>query len=70
MSPLLAPGLPLSASPYKGEEKSEEQRMARYEHLPIYKTAMDLAVYLEQVVRNFTGEEKGSGVFFEWFGNN
>ena len=23
--------------------------MARYEHLPIYKTAMDLAVYLEQV---------------------
>lgn len=28
--------------------------MARYEHLPIYKTAMDLAVYLEQVVRNFS----------------
>ena len=27
--------------------------MARYEHLPIYKTAMDLTVYLEQVVRNF-----------------
>ena len=23
--------------------------MARYEHVPIYKTAMDLAVYLEQV---------------------
>ena len=28
--------------------------MARYEHLPIYKTAMDLAVYCEQVVRNFS----------------
>ena len=27
--------------------------MAHYEHLPIYKTAMDLVVYLEQVVRNF-----------------
>jgi hypothetical protein len=27
--------------------------MARYEHLPIYKTAMDLAVYLEQAVRQF-----------------
>ena len=28
--------------------------MARYEHLPIYKTAMDLTVCLEQVVRNFS----------------
>lgn len=28
--------------------------MARYEHLPIYKTAMDLMVYIEQVVRNFS----------------
>jgi hypothetical protein len=32
--------------------------MARYEHLPIYKTAMDLAVYLEQVVRNFSRYHK------------
>lgn len=28
--------------------------MARYEHLPIYKTAMDLAIYLEKIVRNFS----------------
>jgi len=27
-------------------------RMARYEHLPIYKKAMDLTVYLEKIVRN------------------
>ena len=27
--------------------------MARYEHLPIYKKAMDLTVYLEKIVRNF-----------------
>jgi hypothetical protein len=26
--------------------------MARYEHVPIYKTAMDLTVYREQVVHN------------------
>jgi hypothetical protein len=32
--------------------------MARYEHLPIYKTAMDLAVYLEQIVRNFSRHHK------------
>ena len=32
--------------------------MARYEHLPIYKTAMDLAVSLEQVVRNFSRDHK------------
>jgi hypothetical protein len=27
--------------------------MARYEHLPIYRKAMELSVYLEQVVRQF-----------------
>lgn len=32
--------------------------MARYEHLPIYKTAMDLPVYVEQVVRNFSRYHK------------
>ena len=32
--------------------------MARYEHLPIYKTAMDLTVYFEQVVRNFSRYHK------------
>ena len=32
--------------------------MARYEHLPIYKTAMDLAVYVEQVMRNFSRYHK------------
>ena len=32
--------------------------MARYEHLPIYKTAMELTVYLEQVVRNFSRYHK------------
>jgi hypothetical protein len=32
--------------------------MARYEHLPIYKTAMDLTVYVEQVVRNFSRYHK------------
>ena len=32
--------------------------MARYEHVPIYNTAMDLAVYVEQVVRNFSRDHK------------
>lgn len=32
--------------------------MARYEHLPMYKTAMDLTVYVEQVVRNFSRYHK------------
>jgi len=34
--------------------------MARYEHLPIYKKAIDLAVYLQQVVRNFSRYNKYS----------
>ena len=32
--------------------------MARYEHLPIYKKAMDLAIYLEGIVRVFSGYQK------------
>ena len=28
--------------------------MARYEHLPLYKTAMVLTVYIETVVRTFS----------------
>ncbi len=32
--------------------------MARYEHLPIYKKAMELAVYLQNVVRNFSRYDK------------
>jgi hypothetical protein len=32
--------------------------MARYEHAPISKTAMDLTVYREQVVRQFSRDHK------------
>lgn len=32
--------------------------MARYEHLPIYKKAMELAVYLQGIVRNFSRYDK------------
>jgi len=32
--------------------------MVRYEHLPIYKTAMDWAMYLKQMVRNFSRYHK------------
>ncbi len=32
--------------------------MAQYEHLPIYKKAMDLAVYLEKIVRSFSRYHK------------
>jgi hypothetical protein len=32
--------------------------MARYEHLPIYKKAMDLTIYFEKVVRNFHQYQK------------
>jgi len=32
--------------------------MARYEHLPIYKQAFDVAVYMEKVVTNFSRYHK------------
>ncbi len=32
--------------------------MARYEHLPIYKAAFDLNVYVEQIVRHFSRYHK------------
>jgi hypothetical protein len=32
--------------------------MARYEHLPIYKKAMDLTVYFEKIVSNFSRYNK------------
>ena len=32
--------------------------MARYEHLPIYKSAFDLNVYVEKTVRNFSRYHK------------
>jgi len=32
--------------------------MAQYEHLPIYKKAMDVAVYFEKIVKNFSRYNK------------
>ena len=32
--------------------------MAQYEHLPIYKSAMDVAVYFEKTVKNFSRYHK------------
>ena len=32
--------------------------MARYEHLPIYKEAFDLALYFEKAVRGFSRYDK------------
>jgi len=32
--------------------------MARYEHLPIYKAALDMAVYFERIVANFSRYHK------------
>ena len=32
--------------------------MARYQHLPIYKKAMDLTIYLEKIVRSFSRYHK------------
>jgi len=34
--------------------------MARYEHLPLYKKAIELAVYLQTVVKNFSRYNKYS----------
>jgi hypothetical protein len=34
--------------------------MARYEHLPIYRAAFDLAVHVEKIVRNFSRYHKYS----------
>ncbi len=34
--------------------------MARYEHLPIYKTAMEMAVYLQNRIKNFSRYNKYS----------
>jgi hypothetical protein len=34
--------------------------MARYEHLPIYRAAFDLAVHVEKLVRGFTRYHKYS----------
>lgn len=44
--------------------------MARYEHLPIYKKAMDLTVYFEKIVRNFSRYNKytlGSELLMQGF---
>ena len=32
--------------------------MARYDHLPIYKKAMEMSVYVEEIVRNFSRYHK------------
>lgn len=29
--------------------------MAQYEHLPVYRKAMEMAVYFEKIIRNFSG---------------
>jgi stage III sporulation protein SpoIIIAA len=34
--------------------------MARYDHLPIYRTSFDLAVHIEKIVRNFSRYHKYS----------
>lgn len=39
-------------------DSDKEGNMARYEHLPIYKAAMDLAVYMEKEVKNMSRYDK------------
>ena len=34
------------------------RRMARYEHLPIYKQALDVAVHFEKVVAGFSRDHQ------------
>lgn len=46
------------ATPAGGSILVHVSTVARYEHLPIYKKAMDLAVYFEKVVRNFSRYHK------------
>ena len=36
----------------------EALNLARYEHLPIYRAAFDLAVHTEKIVRNFSRDQK------------
>ena len=38
----------------------ETATMARYEHLPIYRAAFDLAVHMEKIVRHFSRYHKYS----------
>jgi hypothetical protein len=41
-----------------GVEKRRVGRMARYENLPIYRKDVELTIYLETVVRNFSRYNK------------
>ena len=45
--------------------------MAQYEHLPIYKKTMDLAVYIENLVRGFSRYNKYTlGTELRWVISN
>ena len=44
--------------------------MARYEHLPIYKAALDLTVHMEKLVAGFSHDHKSTlGIVFRWAGS-
>jgi len=44
--------------------------MARYEHLPIYKTALDLTVHMEKLVAGFSRYNTYTlGTVFRWAGS-
>jgi hypothetical protein len=57
---------PIVSHPLKSEREratskiflKQEQTMAQYEHLPIYKKAYDLTLYFEKIVRNFSRYNK------------